>query len=105
MANDGFVLHAQPIIDLKTGKTVQHELLIRMLGDDGEIIPPGEFLAVAENYGLIGEIDRWVIHQSVRLAAEGHAVELNLSADSLSDPGLFYYVDAELRRGSTPTPA
>ena len=39
---DRFELHAQPIIDLATGETVQRELLIRMRGTDGELIPPGD---------------------------------------------------------------
>jgi PAS domain S-box-containing protein len=95
---DRFVLHAQPIVDVGTGETVQHELLIRMLGEDGELVPPGAFLPVAETYGLIGEIDRWVIGQGMAHAAAGRTVELNLSAHSLSDPTLFGFVDAELRR-------
>ena len=60
-----FVLYSQPIIDLVTGQAVQHELLLRMLGADGSIVLPGEFLPVAERYGLISEIDRWVIREAV----------------------------------------
>ena len=47
-----FVLHAQPIRDLRTGAIGQHELLLRMLGDSGELIEPGAFLALAERFGL-----------------------------------------------------
>ena len=43
-AEDRFELHAQPIVDLATGETVQRELLIRMRGTDGRLIPPGDFL-------------------------------------------------------------
>ena len=101
---DRFVLHAQPIVDVSSGETVQHELLIRMVADDGSLIAPGEFLPIAETYGLIGEIDRWVVGQALGLTAEGHAIELNLSAHSLGDPTLYAYVDAELRRtGADPT--
>lgn len=96
LENGRFVLHAQPIIDLATGETVQHELLIRMLDDDGALIPPGLFLPVAEQYGLIRDIDRWVIREAVALAAAGHAVEINLSAESLSDMHLFNFVAQEL---------
>ena len=49
------------------------ELLLRMIGRDGEIILPGSFLPVAEKYGLIGEIDRWVITQAIRLPQAGGA--------------------------------
>jgi PAS domain S-box-containing protein len=92
---DRFELFAQPIIDLPTGKTVQHELLIRMRDEDGGLVPPGMFLPVAEQYGLILDIDRWVIREAAGLAAQGHAIELNLSAESLGDPSLLAFVERE----------
>jgi PAS domain S-box-containing protein len=93
-----FVVHAQPIIDLDTGQTVQHELLIRMHDAEGGLVPPGLFLPVAEEHGLIADIDRWVIREAARLAGRGHAIELNISAESLAQPGLLEYVEDELRR-------
>jgi PAS domain S-box-containing protein len=93
---DRFVLHAQPIIDVLTGETVQHELLIRMMDEDGSPIPPGLFLPIAEEYGLIREIDRWVVGQAAALAAKGHPLEVNLSAESLGDPDLYSVVEREL---------
>ncbi len=83
---DRLLVYWQPIVDLRTGETVQHELLLRMCDPDGTIVAPGEFLPVAERYGLISEIDRWVIRQAVRLAAEGIPTEFNVSAASISDP-------------------
>ena len=94
---DRLVLHAQPIIDLATGATVQHELLVRMLDVDGTLIPPGCFLPVAERYGLIRDIDRWVVSRAAALAAQGHAVELNISADSLGDSDFATMVERELQ--------
>ena len=41
-----------------------------MLGDDGELIPPGAFLYIAERFGLIRDIDRWVVGEAIRLLAE-----------------------------------
>lgn len=93
-----FVVHAQPIIDLATGQTVQHELLIRMHDAEGGLVPPGLFLPVAEEHGLIADIDRWVIREAFALAGRGHAIELNVSAESLAQPGLLEYVEGELRR-------
>jgi EAL domain-containing protein (putative c-di-GMP-specific phosphodiesterase class I) len=87
------VLHAQPIVDLRTLETVQHELLLRMLDPEEGLIPPGRFLPVAEAFGLSTEIDRWVLHQAIGLAAGGHAVELNLSAHSLDDASLPHRVE------------
>lgn len=83
------VLYAQPIVELASGSTFQHELLIRMVGRDGAIVPPDEFLPAAERSGLITAIDRWVIGEAARLCGEGQRVQLNLSGASLADLGLF----------------
>ncbi|MGZ4419224.1 MAG: EAL domain-containing protein, partial [Gaiellaceae bacterium] len=73
------------------------ELLLRMIGANGEVIAPGSFLPVAEKYGMIAEIDRWVIRQAARLAGSGQNVEANLSADSISDLSLLTFIERELR--------
>jgi PAS domain S-box-containing protein len=79
-------LYWQPIVDLRSGEIVQRELLLRMVSQAGEIIAPNEFLPIAERYGLIPEIDRWVIQQATRHAAESGPTEFNLSAASIGDP-------------------
>jgi PAS domain S-box-containing protein len=79
------LLYAQPIVELSAMKVVQQELLLRVEEKDGTISPPGEYLETAEQHGLIGDIDRWVIQQAVGLAAEGRAVEVNISASSIDD--------------------
>ncbi len=84
----GLLLYSQPVVDLASGETVQNELLLRMAGEDGTVWSPGEFLPVAERYGLISEIDRWVVCQAVALAATGTPTEFNLSGHSISDPGI-----------------
>ena len=65
-----FVLYSQPIVPLRGGRQ-SGELLLRMLGRGGEVVAPGAFLGAAEKYGLITEIDQWVIKQAVSLAANG----------------------------------
>ena len=97
-----FVLYAQPIVDLASGKVLQHELLIRMISADGEIITPDSFLPAAEEYGLITEIDRWVVRETARLAAQGHAVEFNLSAKSVADPGVLARIANALEEFGAP---
>jgi diguanylate cyclase (GGDEF)-like protein/PAS domain S-box-containing protein len=93
---DRFVLYAQPVIDLATGATVQHELLLRLRDLDGQLIPPLAFLPTAERCGLIGEIDQWVIRQAARIAALGHPVAVNLSAASSGDPLVLDAIGEEL---------
>jgi PAS domain S-box-containing protein len=105
LAHDRFVLFAQPIIDLANGEVVQRELLIRMTdpNDPTAIISPGDFLPVAEEHGLIGDIDRWVVDQAADLAATGLAVELNISAASIADPQLLPYIEKAIdRSGADP---
>lgn len=99
---DRLILYSQPIVPLADGEPGE-ELLLRMVGPSGETILPGSFLPVAERYGMIAEIDRWVIGQAVRLAAGGRRVEANLSADSISNFDLLPLVERELReRGADP---
>jgi PAS domain S-box-containing protein len=93
---DRMTLYSQPIVPLSGGEPSQ-ELLLRMVGRSGEITPPGSFLPVAEQYGLIAEIDRWVVVQAIRLAARGQRLEVNLSAATISHLDLLPMIERELR--------
>ena len=97
LREERFVLYAQPILDLTTGGIVQHELLLRVVEPDGTIATPCAYLQIAEEHGLIGAIDRWVIARAAELAAEGLPVELNVSGGSIGDPGLLDHIEACLR--------
>jgi diguanylate cyclase (GGDEF)-like protein/PAS domain S-box-containing protein len=85
IAEDRLVLHAQPIIDLRTDAVGMEELLVRMVDEEGRLIPPASFLPTAEQFGLVREIDRWVIERGIARAAAGRHVTINLSARSLAD--------------------
>jgi len=99
---DRFVLYAQPIIDLETNEVVQHELLIRMVSLDGEIVLPDRFLPTAEEFGLISDIDRWVVNETARLAARGHRLAFNLSAKSVVNPNMLAIVRNALEAHGAP---
>jgi PAS domain S-box-containing protein len=92
---DRFVLYSQPIVPLNGGEAGE-EVLLRMVDLKGQTIPPNSFLPVAEKYGLIAEIDRWVIHQAIGLAASGRRVDANLSAESMSNLDLLSLIEREL---------
>jgi EAL domain-containing protein (putative c-di-GMP-specific phosphodiesterase class I) len=64
-----------------------------MLEHDGRIVPPAEFLPVAEQYALVGEIDWWVIKEATRLAGSGCPVWLNISARSVGDPDVLEHIE------------
>ncbi|MGH2942272.1 MAG: putative bifunctional diguanylate cyclase/phosphodiesterase, partial [Solirubrobacteraceae bacterium] len=100
------VLYAQPILDIRAGEVTRYELLLRMLGPDGEVIPPGAFLPVAERRGMIRTIDRWVVREAIALleqragAAAAVRLSVNISARTLSDPDFLGYIRAELAASS-----
>jgi PAS domain S-box-containing protein len=99
---DRLVLYTQRVASCQ-GDEDSEELLLRMLGPNGETIAPGAFLPVAESYGLIGEIDRWVIRRACQIVADGRRVEVNVSAVTVGDPGMVEFIRRELEAaGSDP---
>lgn len=99
---DLFVLHAQPILNLTTDTIDRYELLLRMVGPDGELIGPNEFLPAAERTGLITRIDRWVLQRACVMlgdsqrAGEHLLFEVNLSGPSIGDPELLAVIERGL---------
>jgi diguanylate cyclase (GGDEF)-like protein len=102
LAEERLILHAQPIVDLVTGETVREELLVRMLDTRGEVIPPASFIPASERFGLINEIDRWVVGRGLELAAAGRRLEINLSAHSLGDREITRMVAGAVEQGVEP---
>jgi len=90
------VLYSQPIISLGGGPA-NEELLLRMVGREEDVIPPGRFLPAAEQFGLIEEIDQWVVTQAIQLAATGRGVAANLSAESVGNVDLLSMIEQQLR--------
>lgn len=90
LANEEFVLHYQPIVDLVTGRTVGAEALVRWLDPHRGLVPPGEFIPIAEETGLVVDIGRWVLDAAARDAAQWHAafgttISINVAVHQLVD--------------------
>ena len=111
LANDSFRLDAQPILPLRGSYgRPRFELLIRMLGDRGEVIPPAKFLSAAERYQLMPTIDRWVVHRACELLgshtkAVGEDIArfaINLSGQSLQDDSFLGYVIDQIKLHALP---
>jgi diguanylate cyclase (GGDEF)-like protein/PAS domain S-box-containing protein len=102
LADGSFELWQQPIINLRTWRVGKRELLLRMIGEDGERIPAAQFMTAAEDFGLAPEVDSWVLEHLAPLAREHQAREpgvlltVNLSAQSIVDPSLAGRIDAAL---------
>ncbi|MEA2482019.1 MAG: hypothetical protein QOJ07_3941 [Thermoleophilaceae bacterium] len=99
---DNFVLFCQPIVHLATDEATQWELLLRLRGDDGELIPPAVFIPTAERFGLIQEIDMWVVKKAIHLLSEhrdrpgGLRLEVNVSGKSMCDSEIPDMVEREI---------
>jgi EAL domain-containing protein (putative c-di-GMP-specific phosphodiesterase class I) len=100
--HDRFVVFSQPIQDLKTGAVAGEELLVRMRMPDGNLVAPFAFLETAETSGLSSEIDAMVVDKGIQIARRGRRVAINLSAHSLTDPGLTERVEQAVRQGLDP---
>ena len=106
VSDDRFRLFAQPIVSFDAGDdgpaVPWYELLLRYCDDNGDLVPPGAFLPIAERFDLIGEIDRWVLAEAVRMLHDEHAagrdvaLAVNLSGRTMSDPGLGEYLESLL---------
>ena len=66
LREERFELRYQPIVNLKSGQIQGVEVLSRWKGDDGEYVPPSEFVPVAEEIGLISQFGEWVLERSMR---------------------------------------
>lgn len=102
-----FELHAQLIQPLDERDGPQHyEVLIRMRGEKGELIPPNRFIPAAEHYHMMPDVDRWVIATTVDAildaASNAHApppsFSINLSGQSLADEGIQDCVQQQIER-------
>jgi diguanylate cyclase (GGDEF)-like protein/PAS domain S-box-containing protein/excisionase family DNA binding protein len=88
---DRLVLFSQPVVRLRDQKPVHHEILVRILGEDGKYILPGHFIELAESLGLIQEIDMRVVEKLIRFMHENGQTGkkmryfVNLSRVSISD--------------------
>lgn len=90
----GLRLVYQPVVNLHGEPAERFEVFVRLVDDDGKLVPARHFMAEAENSGQAATIDRWVVTQSIRTLAElrgqGRKVAffINLSARGLADPEL-----------------
>jgi diguanylate cyclase (GGDEF)-like protein len=102
-----FVLHYQPTIELSTGRIESLEALVRWVHPERGLVPPNEFIPVAEETGLIRPIGYWVLEEACRQARAWHLrypvqtprlISVNLSAQQLQQPEIVDDIVSILRR-------
>lgn len=105
---DALVLRYQPIVSVATGETSHHEVLLRLKDDNGRMIAPDVFLPAAVRFGLMAEIDTWLVETAIaelaryRTDAPDLSFALNLSANAFEAENLTAYVVSQLEKHGVP---
>ena len=112
LIDDRFVLYFQELTGLQPaqeGEGLHMELLIRLRDEDGTMVPPGAFIPAAERFGLMLQLDRWVVETAFanfrRLHPQGrsiHMCAINLSALTIEDDTFAPFVLERLERYGVP---
>ena len=104
LQEDRFRIYCQPIVALspKNTESLHYELLIRLMDPKGDLIMPASFIPAAERYGLMSNLDRWVIrtafhsYNDVFGEDSGIQIAINLSGNSLNDDSLLDFIKGEI---------
>ncbi|HWI61567.1 MAG TPA: EAL domain-containing protein [Symbiobacteriaceae bacterium] len=102
MADERLELHFQPIMSLQTRTVQRFEALLRLMGPDGQVVPPSAFLPHIEGLPVMHQVDRWVIKralqqwQDVARTEAQLEVEINLSGRAFEDTGLLESIQTQL---------
>lgn len=110
LANDKFVLFGQTIEPLLPSERRHHtEVLMRIIGEDGQIQAPGEFIPAAERYHLMPSIDRWVVEKTLAMLARmdhsfllGGTFAVNLSGQSLNETSFLDFACEAIKKSGVP---
>ena len=98
--NDNFVLFCQPVFSLQAERITQYELLLRLRDENGRMVRPFSFLEPADRFGLMAEIDRWVVKHALDLLERDVSgdlrLEVNIAAQSLADYELTSLIEQQI---------
>jgi diguanylate cyclase (GGDEF)-like protein len=103
-----FVVHYQPLVTLSTGRITELEALVRWRHPERGLVPPLEFIPLAEETGLVLPIGSWVLAEACRQTREWQrrfpreaplAISVNLSVKQFAQPGFVGHVAETVARG------
>lgn len=94
-----FLLAYQPIFHLETGRIAHYEALLRLRDEGGGLVGPGAFLPAAEQFGLLPQVDIWVVDEVLSILKRRDDVEVfvNLSGASLGEEGHLLALEERIR--------
>ena len=101
---DHFRLYAQAVVALGPPQGIaMAEVLVRLREEEERLLPPGDFLPAFAHYGMMAELDRWVVRGALRkLGGDGKVRKLsvNVSGQTVEEPGFAPFVAMQLRLAS-----
>ncbi len=99
LEEDRFILYCQPVHTLCGDDQKRCEILLRLFDEHGEVVPPGAFLPAAERYGLMPDIDRWVVSSTLSIMKQHNCdgeYAINISGTSLGDHDFLDFIREQL---------
>jgi diguanylate cyclase (GGDEF)-like protein len=99
LREERFILYYQPIIKLGNGKVEHFEALIRMQDESGKIILPDAFISAAERFGLMFQIDKWMVETVLRIlrTCPDSRIFINLSGSCMRDDSLLEFIKTRIK--------
>ena len=107
LAGEGFQLHYQPVLNLQGEPLELYEAYLR-LDNNGELLSPTAFLGIAEEHGLLADINRWVVAHAINVLGQreraGHATHMmvKITPESFNDPQMVATLRRELAAHGVP---
>lgn len=94
-----FELYYQPVVTVEDKKVLHYEALLRLRDAQGELVSPGKFIPVAERFGLMPQIDRWVVQNSLEKLVDEPELNIfiNISGLSLGDEELLVFIEESIK--------
>ncbi|WP_238457829.1 putative bifunctional diguanylate cyclase/phosphodiesterase [Desulforamulus ferrireducens] len=98
LREERLILHYQPVVSLREGEIIHYEALVRLKDENNELLYPDEFIPVAERFGLMVEIDHWVVKAALRKLVEFPNIKVfvNLSAVTLLNSQLLLNIEKDI---------
>ena len=98
-------------LTVDSGEAEHYEILVRLIEEEEGMMPPGAFFPLAEKYGLMPHLDRWVVHHVIEWASRQNSPDekrnnsmffINVSGATIGDPGFPEFLQLTLREHNVP---
>lgn len=98
LKDNKFLTLYQPIYKISSNEINHYEALIRMIDQQGNLVPPNSFIPLAERFGLMSQIDKWILQDVLKTMQENPDIKvfMNMSGTSLGDIALLQFIERKI---------